>query len=131
MGLHIIQKFEPQAAARWLYSHERLKMLRGTLGQLRQKTKARPDLAGKVRTLMFDIAAEEDAERNAIMAISQVERRHRQYKTEKRLRRLCGPVLTQKHPPLDHEKPFISNWLLFFIGLSIQPRPSPSNSDRN
>lgn len=127
MGLQFIQILDHQAAARWLFSHERLKTLHHKLAKVRYAAQSNSSLATKMRGLMRDIAAEEDSERAAIAAIARVETSYRQHKQENRLRRLCGPYAGKNAAPERDEKTFVSNWLLWLLSLASQPRLDLSN----
>jgi hypothetical protein len=131
MGLQFIQKLEPQAASRWLYSHERLKVLHQKLVNFRAKGRGGSGLAIKIRVLMRDIAAEEESERAAIAAIAQVENRHRQNRQTQKLRRLSGACSDQNFAPERDEKPFANSWLSWLISLSQQPRLDLSNQNNS
>ncbi|MEJ0063950.1 MAG: hypothetical protein WDO70_12380 [Alphaproteobacteria bacterium] len=121
-----MQKLDPVSAWAWLRSHEKLKDMRDLMGRMRCAAQTDDKMTPKMMRLMKDIAFEEDSERQAILAIADAERRHRQRKANKQLKRICQPPLLQPQKPKEDME-----WLLgFFIGLALVPRPNPGNANR-
>lgn len=125
MGLHIIQKLAPKAVAHWLFSLDRLKKLHSRLIIVKTSGRTPPGLSIKMRHLMHNIAAEMQAERMAFMAIARIEKQHRLFKAEKRLRQSFGPVHISAPRPKYRRKPFSGSWLpqVFVLG---QPAHDPA-----